>query len=122
MKIKLLRRFLKLVIYYKNQLKNKFFLKFLKFLIEGLKSKNKILFIVCIYYFFLKIPIFFSRSPSFSLNIVDPETSIFAPASFAKVQLSKFIPPSISISIFKLFMINNFSYFFVFSKTSGINF
>jgi hypothetical protein len=32
------------------------------------------------------------------LKIVDPETRIFAPASLAFEQFSKFIPPSISIS------------------------
>jgi len=33
--------------------------------------------------------------------MVEPETRIFAPASFANAQFSKLIPPSISISTFK---------------------
>ena len=41
-------------------------------------------------------------NPSTQLNIVVPETRIFAPASIAILEFSKFIPPSISISKFDL--------------------
>ena len=65
---------------------------------------------------------FFFRSPLFSLNTVDPETKIFAPAFFAKEQFSKFIPPSISISTLRFFFsIKSFNNL-VYSNTSGINF
>jgi len=39
-------------------------------------------------------------SPLLLLNIVVPETKIFAPALIASFEFSKFIPPSISISKF----------------------
>jgi len=51
---------------------------------------------------YFRVSIFFLISPLFSLNIVVPETNIFAPADITSFELEKFIPPSTSISNFKL--------------------
>ena len=53
------------------------------------------------FYIDFKVSIFFLISPSFSLNIVVPETNMFAPAVITSFELEKFIPPSTSISNFK---------------------
>ena len=57
-----------------------------------------------------------------NLKTVVPETRIFAPASIAILQFSKFIPPSISISNFNFFSCWICFNCFILSKTSGINF
>ena len=56
------------------------------------------LFYFSLTYFSFNKSIFFFISPLLLLKIVVPETSIFAPASIASFELSKLIPPSISIS------------------------
>ena len=60
-------------------------------------------------YICFKVFIFF-KSPLFSLNTVVPETKISTPASTAILEVSKLIPPSISILKF------NFS-FLILSKS-----
>ena len=46
---------------------------------------------------------FFFKLPPFSLKIVVPETNISTPAFLANFAVSKFIPPSISITVLSFF-------------------
>ena len=70
----------------------------------------------------LSVSIFFLIFPLLFLKIVVPETKIFAPASLTSFELSKFIPPSTSISKFRLLFFLIPYKVLIFFKISGINF
>ena len=61
-------------------------------------------------------------SPLFSLKIVVPDTSIFAPAFKTILLFEKLIPPSTSMSYFKFYSILILFNSSIFLTTSGINF
>ena len=65
---------------------------------------------------------FFFKLPSFSLKIVVPETNMSTPAFLANFAVSKFIPPSISITVLSFFESISYLNIFTFFKTSSMNF